>query len=177
MRNLFLLVLCGVTVFLPACRRGGAAPAPVPAAAPEPAVVWSALGPADVVYQGNAGGIQDSVRQVIRDVDAYRQMWQEATARQVSPPAAPPVDFAREMLLVVAAGRMTPEDEIHVDSVALRPERTADGRTEEALAAVVRVFQGCRRFTVAAYPIEIVRVRRFEGPVRWIERRERAQDC
>ncbi len=176
MRNLHLLQVCILIVLLPACRRGSAAPAPPPVAA-EPAVVWSAIAPADVIYQGNAGGIQDSVRQVIRDADGYRQMWREATARQASPPAAPPVDFTREMLLVVAAGRMTPEDEIHVDSVAVRREPTADSGTEEVLAAVVRVFQGCRRFNVSAYPIEIVRVRRFEGPVRWIERRERAQDC
>jgi hypothetical protein len=175
MRYHLLLLICLSIILLPACRRGSAAPGP--AAVAEPAVHWSAVAPGDIVYEGNSGGIPDSVRQVIRDADAYRQVWQEATARQASAPAAPSVDFAREMLLVVAAGRMTPEDRIRVDSVAVRGERSAEGRTEQVMAAIVRTYQGCRRANVAAYPIEIVRVRRFDGPVRWIERRERAQDC
>jgi hypothetical protein len=174
MRHLLLLLVGLPILLLPACRRGGSAPVP---ATVEPVVHWRAIAPGDVLYEGNSGGIPDSVRQVIRDADAYRQIWQEATARQASAPAAPPVDFARDMLLVVAAGRMTPEDEIHVDSVVVRTERGAEGRVEEVMSAIVRTYQGCRRANVAAYPIEIVRVRRFDGPVRWIERREREQDC
>ncbi|MBA4156469.1 MAG: hypothetical protein H0X65_03215 [Gemmatimonadetes bacterium] len=174
MRELLLLLLCGMIVLLPGCRRGRAAPTPEPAPAP---VVWSAVTSEDILYQGNAGGIRDSVRQVVRDPEAYRQLWEQATARQATRPEAPPVDFAREMLLVVGAGRMTPEDDIHVDSIAVHPERRVDGRTENVLSAVVRVTEGCRRFQVEAYPAEIVRVGRFDGPVRWVERRERSRDC
>jgi hypothetical protein len=169
---LLLLVLAGVLV-TPACRRG-AAPSP-PAAVPPPA--WTAS-PAQRLYYDNAGGIQDSLRLVIRDSEQLRSVWIRATSRQVAPPPAPTVDFEREMLLVVAAGRRSAEDQIRVDSVGVRREPAAPGRTAvEEMTAVVRLTEACRRFASESYPIEIVRVRRFDGPVAWLERRERQAEC
>jgi hypothetical protein len=80
-----------------------------------------------------------------------------------------------EMAVVVSAGRQTPEESIRVDSVGVRRERTADGNVRDALAVIVRTTYGCGRFTTDAFPVEIVRVKRFEGPVTFIERRTEAE--
>lgn len=111
---------------------------------------------------------------VVRDEAGLRQVWQQATSRLSSPLELPAVDFTREMLLVVGAGRMAPDDEIHVDSIALRSDPAA---RQESLTAVVRTTQSCRRFNADAYPLEIVRVRRIEGPVEFVERREQQAGC
>jgi hypothetical protein len=130
------------------------------------------------LYYDNAGGIQDSLRVVVRDAAQLRSFWERATSRQVAPPPLPEVDFQREMVLVVAAGRRSVEDRIRVDSVGVRREPAAPGRAATAeVTVVVRLFEGCRRFVTEAYPLELVRVQRFNGPVTWIERRVPAIDC
>lgn len=153
---------------LAACR-GGAPATPAPS--------FNPVTTAERLYYDNGGGIQESLRLVIRDATTLADVWQRVTSRQVEPPPAPQVDFSREMLLVVAAGRMTPEDEIRVDSVGIHSETTATGRSERVMAVIVRIREGCRRFNADAYPLEVVRVRRFDGPVNFVERREQATDC
>lgn len=167
MRHRPILILGAA--LLAACR-GGAAPA-------TPTPSFNPVTTAERLYYDNGGGIQEALRLVIRDATALADVWQRVTSRQVEPPPAPRVDFTREMLLVVAAGRMTPEDEIRVDSVGIRSETTATGRTERVMAVIVRIREGCRRFNADAYPLEVVRVRRFDGPVNFVERREQAVDC
>lgn len=154
-------------LLLAACGRK-AAPASVPLG-PVPAAAR--------IYYDNGGGIQDSVRLVIRDAQELNRWWRQATSRQQDPPPMPTVDWSREMLLMAAAGPMTPEGRIRVDSVGVRREMTASGRMQDVLAAVVRVTEGCRRFNTAAYPVEIVRVRRFAGTVSWNNRRETTGNC
>jgi len=87
------------------------------------------------------------------------------------------VDFGSHMVVVAGAGRMTPEDRIRVDSVGVREVTDAVGDEEEVLLVVVRTSEGCSRFNVDAYPLEIVRVPRFDGDVRFLERRESESDC
>jgi hypothetical protein len=150
-----------------ACSRGRPGePGPAP---------WLPLAPEGHLYTDNAGGIRDSLRTVVRDESALRLFWQQATAGQSTPPPLPTVDFARDMVLVVAAGRMSPEDEIRVDSVLVGRETDANGRREPVMSALVRTVEGCGRFTAPAYPVQIVRVRRFEGRVRFVERRDKAE--
>ncbi len=167
-----LLLLCGALLVAAGCRRGG----PPPTATPPTAPAWTLL-PTERVYYDNTGGIRDSVRLVVSDEEMLRQVWRRATAGQADPPPLPQVDFRREMLLVVGAGRMTPEDQIQIDSVGVRQETSPQGRREEQLAVFVRTTEGCRRFAVDAFPVEMVRVRRVEAPVRFVERRESAQNC
>lgn len=155
-------VICALG--LAACHHG-APPAPVP------------VPTADRIYYDNGGGIQDSVRMVIRTQQAFQSVWQQATSQQSSPPPVPTIDFSHDMVLVVAAGRMTPEDQIHVDSVAVRQVPDAQGHMQKGLRVVVDVIRGCVQFKSAAYPLEIVRVRRYNGPVQFVERRSRAQGC
>lgn len=153
---------------LASCGRGSDVPAP-----PEP---LAPVETAERVYYDDGGGIPDSVRVVIRDRAALDDVWQRATSTQVDPPALPAVDFGRDMVLVVGAGRMSPGDVIRVDSVGVRPEPAAGGGTQQTLVALVRTTLACDPFPGDAFPLEVVRVRRFDGPVLFRERRERA-DC
>lgn len=146
-------------------------------AAPAAPAPLQALTPMARLYYDNGGGIQDSVRLVVRDDATLASVWQKATSGQSTPPPVPTVDFAKEMVLVTAAGRMTPEDQIQVDSVGVRRERTAEGKLEDVLTAWVRVTKGCRRFKADAYPVELVRVRRFPGTVHFVEQRVQAGGC
>jgi hypothetical protein len=142
-----------------------------PAAAPAP---WLPLAADARLYTDNQSGIQDSLHTVVRDASTLRLFWQQATAEQSTPPPVPEVDFARQMVLLVAAGAMTLEDEIRVDSIRVRREQDASGRAEDVMSVLVRVVEGCGRFSVTAYPVEIVRVRRFDGRVNFIEQKERS---
>ena len=144
------------------------------------APLYQPLGPVPEtarLYYDDGGGIPDSVRMVIRSESLWRQTWEQATSPRSSPPPLPVIDFTQDMVLVVANGRMTPEDHIRVDSAGVRQERTADGTDRDALAVIVRTSRGCRLFNADAYPVEIVRVRRFDGPINFIERVEAPVDC
>lgn len=152
------------------CGRGGS-----PSASPAPeAPVWSAIPAAARLYYDNSGGVRDSLRLVIRDASTMQEVWARATSSLDQPPAVPFIDFDTDMLLLVAAGRKTAEEQIRVDSVSVRQP---SGVEEEMLFAIVRLTEGCQRFNIEAFPLEIVRVRRFDGPVEFVERRERPADC
>lgn len=165
-----LVLVLGLLALLPGCRRGGGAGA----SGPPPA---APLAPTALLYYDNSGGIQDSLRLVIRDAEEFRQIWRRATSTQSSPPPLPAVDFDRAMVLVVAAGRMTPDDALRVDSVGVHQEVDVTGERDRVMQAIVRIIRGCAGFSSDAYPLAIVQVERFEGPVRFTERRERAADC
>src|SRR5690606_24421299 len=130
-----------------------------------------------LLYYDNAGGIQDSLRLTVREAAEFREIWTRATSTQLSPPPLPEVNFDRAMVLVVAAGRMTPEDMVRVDSVGVHREVTPNGGSQTVMQAIVRTIRGCGGFASDAYPVAIVRVERFDGPVRFTERRERAEGC
>lgn len=163
-----LLLLPGA---LAACRGGGGPPPPP---APEP---LARLEAAQRLYYDDGGGIADSMRVAVRDPATLRDLWDRATSTLDSPPPLPTVDFTREMVLVVAAGRMNPGDRIQVDSAGVRSELDPDGRRREIMQAQVRIILDCTGFDADVYPVEIVRVRRFDGPVQFLHARERAPNC
>ena len=167
-------VLLGLVALLLAA--GAVAACGGKAAPAQPAPI-QALAPMARLYYDNSGGLQDSLRLVVRDADALASIWQRATSGQATPPPPPTIDFTREMVLVAAAGRMTPDDQIQVDSVAVRKERTAEGKLADVLTAWVRVTQGCRRFKADAYPVELVRVRQFAGAVHFLDQRVQTAGC
>jgi hypothetical protein len=162
---LYLVLALG----LGACHHRGAAPPPQPAA-------LAPISPLARLYSDNVGGIQDSVRLVIRDAREFANVWQKATSGQASPAPVPNVDFGHEMVLVAGAGRMTPDDQIRIDSVGVSKERE-NGQVRDVLKAWVETTEGCHRFRADAYPIEIVRVQRFDGPVRFVEHRVQPTGC
>lgn len=159
-------------LLLPSCRRGGGATA-MPETPPPPAP----FPPPTRMYYDNSGGIQDSLRLVIKQADDFATVWRQATSRQTDPPSPPAIDFGNQMVLVVGAGRMRPDDQIAVDSVYRTRELNAGGDMVETLNVIVRTTTGCRRFNADAYPLDIARVRRFDGPVKFLEQRAQAQGC
>lgn len=160
------LALAAAALLAAGCGRGRP-PAPAPAPVLQPSVI----------YDDDAGGMRDSVRLVVRDPAAFRALWQSATQGQSSPPPLPSIDFAREMVVAVGAGRMSPDDRIRVDSVSLRAEAGGARGARSSLVVLVRTTEGCRGFAAASWPVQLVRVRRHDGPVVFVERRVRAEDC
>lgn len=129
------------------------------------------------LYYDNGGGIPDSMNLVIRDEAAWRDVWRRATSTETSAPPLPAVDFDNEMVLVVAAGPMTPEDQIRVDSVGVREVVNMNGDRERVLTALVRIIVGCGGFGGEAFPMEIVRVRDYRGEVDFQVTRTPAPGC
>jgi hypothetical protein len=155
MRFLVTCLLVGIAVLATGCRKA-------------PRDVMSPVLPAHRVYTDDGPAFRDSLRLVVRDMNSWNEVWNQATSTQAAPVPLPAIDFGREMIVVVAAGRMTPGDVIRVDSV---------GTQGSGLVVVVRTIAECRAFSAEAYPLEIVRVRRSDGPVSFIERRDRAGEC
>jgi hypothetical protein len=129
------------------------------------------------VYYDDTGGIADSLRRVITDAAAWQQVWDGATSRRPTPPPIPSVDFENEMIILVAAGRMRVGSSIQVDSVGIRELSTAEGDTEDFLVVSVRTVEACSAFESDVYPLEIVRVTKFEGGVRYVESSEPGPGC
>lgn len=175
MRRLFLCSACTVLLFS-ACHKSkppvlapAAAPAPPPPPpAPPPAENLVAVDTESRLYYDDVPSFPDSIRYVVRESESWANIWAQATRGQASAPPLPFVDFSRSILLLVGAGKMRTGDQIHVDSVGTR-----NGR----LVAVVRTTVDCHSIPNAAYPFEIVRVKRSDRPVAFVERRAKAPDC
>lgn len=195
MRKYRLLLSCGI-LLLPACGGGNKPefvpapppprpqPPPPPPPAPRPAPVvhkqapppkptpppdeMRPVGADDRIYYDDVTAFRDSVRLTISDPDTWRSTWLRATQAQATPPALPEVDFQRYMLILVSAGSLKPGDEIHVDSVGLQHGRPV---------AVVRTTVACQPFPGNAYPLEIIRMRRSDSAVTFLERRGKTEDC
>jgi hypothetical protein len=173
-------LLTAGTLLLPGCGRFRSAPAapvdgPTVLVAAPPA--WTPIPASALLYYDNGGGIQDSVRILVRDPEALATVWARATSTQSAPPALPAIDFAREMVVVAGAGRMTPDDLIRVDSVGIREEITPSNERRRVMEVIVHTERGCGGFATDAYPLVIARVQRFDGEVRFTERRSRGQAC
>ncbi len=174
-RFLILLVLM---TSLAGCGRFRSSPPPpaAPSFQPPPPTAEPYPSPQRLYYD-NGGGIQDSLRVVIREEGAFRMQWDQATSRQSAPPPFPQVDFGRDMVVLVSAGRMTTEDQLRVDSATVVQAMDAEGQMQPVLTVHVRTIRGCGRFNVDAYPVELLRLRRFDGDVRFSETRTQAEGC
>lgn len=126
------------------------------------------------LFYDDGPAYQDSVRTTIRDAATFAAAWDSITGGGIE---VPQVDFQNDLVVVVAAGEMTPEDQIRVDSVGVGRIGTQGGDTEETLDVLVVTTTGCGRFRTPAYPREVVLVRRFEGLIRFVERPVRETNC
>lgn len=172
MRRHNLVLAGGLLLLVGACsgrKQPKVEPAPVAAPAPStPVDVMYPLDPAARLYYDDAGAFPDSARLIIRDAESLQDIWTRAASGQASVPPLPAVDWSRQMVVLVSAGRMQPGDQIRVDSVGTRGGRPV---------VVVRTTVECQPFPATAYPFEIVRVRRSEGPMEFEERRDETGDC
>jgi hypothetical protein len=138
------------------------------------------LGPVAIeqrLFRDNAGGIRNVEERVIKDSTAWRDVWRLVTATQATVPPVPTVDFRQDMLLVVAAGRMTIADAIRVDSVGNRAETNQAGKRVGIVAVYYTITRDCPSSTREAYPVEIVRVRKSESTVRFFTKSEQGPGC
>ena len=124
--------------------------------------------PTSRIYYDDGPAFRDSVRIVVRDIATWQKIWAQATSTHASAPPIPAVDFGHEMVVVVGAGRMSPGDQIRVDSAGVR---------RGFFVAVVRTIVECRPFPAEAFPLEIVKVPRSDRQPTFEERRERAAHC
>jgi hypothetical protein len=115
-------------------------------------------------------GFDEPAELVIRDRAALESAWSRLF-NQVVPDPPPPVDFAKELVILVAIGRSSSGGHsVHVDAVS----REGDG-------AVVRYTAtspgpGCMTTQSLTSPVEVVRAPRIAGQVRF-ERRTAVQPC
>lgn len=123
----------------------------------------------DRLYTDDAAPV-DSMRQVITDSRNFTRLWDLATSAQDSPPPLPSIDFARNMVLMVTAGRRNSGDGIRVDSIGFRLVPDGKGGQREVMYAVVRLIVDCSPFPGDSYPLEIVRVQRADPAIDWLER-------
>ncbi len=138
------------------------------------------LGPVAIeqrLFRDNAGGIRNAEERVIKDSTTWRDVWRLVTSTQATVPTVPSVDFKQNMVLVVAAGRMTIADAIRVDSVGNRAETNEAGKRVGIVAVYYTITRDCPASTREAYPVEIVRVRHSESTVRFFTKSEAGPGC
>jgi hypothetical protein len=159
-----LLAVALITLCATACGpRRAPLPADSVATAPEErydAVVYAGDS-SRVLYRAtsSASGFLDVARLVVRDSATWRAVWARLVAPDVrrSPPAVepPPVDFARDLVIVAAQGPAFCASGVSIDTV-YRLEHSAIG------VAVVRTFQalgeGCGCLTYHRAPAIAVRL-------------------
>jgi len=108
-------------------------------------------------------GISESTRLVVRDAAVWADTW--ARIRPERPaPALPAVDFSREMLIVAGLGtRPSGGHSIIVESAS---------REGESLQVVIRTETpvGCVGIAALTAPVDVARVPRTDGDVRFTER-------
>lgn len=105
-------------------------------------------------------GISDPLRVVIRDGDAWREIWKRIHRPVTELPPLPEVDFSREMVVVAAlGGRPSSTYAIIVDGAYERDERL------EIAVRSVSPGKSCMTLTVCTAPVDIVRLPKTERSV------------
>jgi hypothetical protein len=129
---------------------------------------FSPVAPEAIMYQDDAGGLQDSTYMAVTDALNWEHLWQRVTSTNPNPPQIPSVDFDREMLLIAAAGRMKAGDRIHVDSVGVQ---------KDVFHAFVTITTACTQLDIDVFPLEIVRVPKTNKRVQFQVNRARPENC
>ncbi len=147
-----------------ACSSG----APIPGAdAPAPAVTRI---DSSAIVLASGQGLGDPTRAVIRDSTAWEAFWNQAHALVEPAPPVPAVNFEESMLLVAALGtRSTGGHAVMIDSVARGP-------TLRVFVTAVAPGADCMTTMSISWPVQVVRVPRFDGSVEFVEA-ERVQPC
>jgi len=133
-------------------------------AVPGPGAVGQAVGAQDVVVvaQELYSGIEDRRRQVIRTEAEWTAFWQQFHAGHVPAPAAPQVDFTRNLVVVASMGQQrTGGHEIRLEGA----NRVDDGLL--VLVTEARPGPGCPVTQALVQPVVVARVPRVDGPVQF----------
>ena len=108
----------------------------------------------------HSSGILKPLRVVIRDRDAWLELWKQLSSQQSPPPPLPEIDFSREMLIVVAMGqRNTGGFGIIVDGVYKRYKKL------EVVVKSISPGNNCMTTQALTQPVDIVRVQKSDYSV------------
>ncbi len=164
MNRRILGTVAAIMALVGACSSG----APTPGAdTPEPAVTRI---DSTAVVLSSGHGLGDPTRAVIRDSTAWEAFWTQAHALMEPTPPTPAVDFTSSMLLVAALGtRSSGGHQVTIDSVAR-------GATLRVFVTAVTPGPDCMTTMAITWPVQVVRVPRFDGSVEFVEG-ERVQPC
>jgi hypothetical protein len=107
-------------------------------------------------------------RLTIRDDSSWRSFWTalRASPFRPEPERVPPVDFAREMLVVAVHGEANAGAGIAIPAVVLRHDTLV-----AVVVSITGIYPPCRT-DGAVRPVAIVRVPRSERPLIFVERTE-----
>jgi hypothetical protein len=109
------------------------------------------------------GGYELPQRLVVRDQATWDDVW-KTLGHGPYLTEQPTVDFARDVLVVVAAGACPNTSyKIHVDAAAA---------SSAGLTVYVRTQWGCAGGDAITYPADVVRIARTDPVVRFVEQRE-----
>ncbi|UCF18611.1 MAG: protease complex subunit PrcB family protein [Gemmatimonadota bacterium] len=116
-------------------------------------------------------GIDDRRRLVIRDAEALRKFWADATTNRLPAPEVPAVDFENEMVIAASMGRRgTGGYGIEIETVSQVGEELRVVVVETAPG------EGCFLTQALSAPVVAVKVPRSAATVRF-EERTVTQDC
>lgn len=137
---------------------------------PSPAVAVTPIPDADRLFATSTSGYEEPTQLVVRDRAAWEAAWSRLHGGQPAAPA-PAVDFARDVVVVVAMGtRGSGGHAVRTDGVS------ASGDAAVVRVALVSPGPSCMTTQAITTPAEAVRVRRPAGDVR-IETRAVTTPC
>jgi len=109
-------------------------------------------------------GLTQSERLVVRDVNAWSNVWTSISAKVTPAPPAPTIDFATRMVVVAALGqRNSGGYTIRVDSAMT----TTDGLT--VWTSTIDPGSGCLTTAALTQPVDVASLPRIDGAVRFID--------
>jgi hypothetical protein len=112
-------------------------------------------------------GLDSPARLVVRDAETWRSLWAQIYRNHGVAPPIPTIDFSREMLVVAALGsRASGGYSIMIDG--------ASAQGSDVVVTVRSISPGPKCGVTAALtqPVDVARMPRRDGPVRFVERAE-----
>ena len=154
-----VVVVAAVTLLSPRCDG-------TPSSAPDDPAAATLVDSSSRVYRTLTSGFTAPTELVVRDAAAWREAWGQITGPIVPQPERPAVDFGREAVVVVAAGeRWTGGWTVTVDSVA-----PTNGGGLTVSYTLSGPGAGCVAAQTITSPVDVVRVPRPSGEVRFTSR-------
>jgi hypothetical protein len=116
-------------------------------------------------------GLNTPARLVVRDAAAWQSLWAQIYQRRFPVPPVPAIDFSREMLVVVALGsRSSGGYGILIDGAS------GEGANVTIAVRSISPAPTCGVTGALTQPVDIARLPRKDGEVRFLERAE-VKEC
>jgi len=118
-------------------------------------------------------GLQEPTERVIQDEASLRAIWTQIHSRVIKPPAVPPIDFSKEIVVVVGMGaQATTSDVLRIISVAYG----YPGSAVYVMVSSEVAGKNCVVKPLLASPVEIIRFDKPPVPVLF-DRHTHSVDC